>query len=83
MLKYLQNHRGTNYTQGMSFEKICGKKSLAPPPASVVKVAISSHIYATKIPAVPVPFLSSLSFSALSQKHLLPKEQFILERRLC
>lgn len=36
--------------------------SVASPPASVGKVAISSHVYSTKIPAVLIPFLRSLIF---------------------
>lgn len=62
--------------------KSAWNKSVASPSAPVAKVAIS-HIYSTKIPAIPVPFLSRLSFSALSQMHLLPKESFISELRLC
>lgn len=78
IVKHLQNHRGTNCIQGMSSAK---QMMLSLPPASVAKVAISNYIYSTKIPAVPVPFLRSLS--ALRQMHLLPIERFISELRLC
>lgn len=35
-------------------------KSIVSPPASVAEVTTSSHIYSTKIPALPVPILRSL-----------------------
>lgn len=80
LLKYLQNHRGFNCVQGVSFKKI-HNISVASPPASVGKAAISSHIYSTKIPAVLIPFLRNHIFSALSLMYLLPKERFISELR--